>query len=185
LSGYIDLVGSTEEVFRVIDFKTDAPPISSVEQTYPEYAAQALEYGRLLAASGLLGDRKLSCGLLFTADGAIRWIAPKSEKFRCGCARSKMDVGFSPSLSVIWTDRGPSFRTPREPTCGGTQTHRFRARCRCFDVCKCDTTVILEQSRHTFGHRWASSGLRYFSQTTYAHYYAHHTHRRACTGCSR
>ncbi|HEY3836480.1 MAG TPA: 3'-5' exonuclease, partial [Bryobacteraceae bacterium] len=89
LSGYIDLVGATEEVFRVIDFKTDAPPISSVEQIYPEYAAQVLEYGRLLAASGLLGDRRLSCGLLFTADGAIRWIAPKSEKLLASASGSQ------------------------------------------------------------------------------------------------
>jgi ATP-dependent helicase/nuclease subunit A len=89
LSGYIDLVGATEEVFRVIDFKTDAPPISSVEQIYPEYAAQVLEYGRLIAASGLLGDRRLSCGLLFTADGAIRWIAPKSEKLLASASGSQ------------------------------------------------------------------------------------------------
>jgi ATP-dependent exoDNAse (exonuclease V) beta subunit len=80
LSGYIDLVGSTEEVFRVIDFKTDAPPTGAVEQTYPEYAAQVRAYGRLLAATGILGDRKLSCGLLFTADGGIRYTEPKAEK---------------------------------------------------------------------------------------------------------
>jgi ATP-dependent exoDNAse (exonuclease V) beta subunit len=80
LSGYIDLVGSTEEVFRVIDFKTDAPPTGAVEQTYPEYAAQVRAYGRLLAATGILGYRRLTCGLLFTADGAIRWIAPENEK---------------------------------------------------------------------------------------------------------
>jgi ATP-dependent exoDNAse (exonuclease V) beta subunit len=80
LSGYIDLVGSTEEAFRVIDFKTDAPPTGTVEQTYPEYAAQVRAYGRLLAATGILGDRKLSCGLLFTADGGIRYTEPKGEK---------------------------------------------------------------------------------------------------------
>ena len=80
LSGYIDLSASTEGLFRVIDFKTDAPPTGPVEQTYPEYAAQVRAYGRLLDATGILGDRSLSCGLLFTADGGIRYTEPKGEK---------------------------------------------------------------------------------------------------------
>ena len=45
LGGYIDLVGATEGLLRVIDFKTDAPPAGPVEQTYPEYAAQVRAYG--------------------------------------------------------------------------------------------------------------------------------------------
>ena len=74
MGGYIDLVGATEELLRVVDFKTDSPPAGPVERSYPEYAEQVRTYGRLLAASGVLGDRKLNCGLLFTADGTIRWI---------------------------------------------------------------------------------------------------------------
>ena len=80
LVGYIDLIGATEGILRVIDFKTDAPPPGTVELTYPEYAAQVRAYGSLLAATSLLGDRRLRCGLLFTADGGIRWIEPKGEK---------------------------------------------------------------------------------------------------------
>jgi ATP-dependent exoDNAse (exonuclease V) beta subunit len=80
LVGYIDLIGATEGHLRVIDFKTDAPPPGPAEQTYPEYAAQVRAYGSLLAATSLLGDRRLRCGLLFTADGGIRWIEPMGEK---------------------------------------------------------------------------------------------------------
>src|SRR5207249_1742428 len=40
LGGYIDLVGATEGLLRVVDFKTDAPPAGPVEHTYPQYAAQ-------------------------------------------------------------------------------------------------------------------------------------------------
>jgi ATP-dependent helicase/nuclease subunit A len=80
LGGYIDLVGATEGLFRVVDFKTDTPPVGPVDQSYPEYAAQVRTYGRLLVATGLLGERKLACGLLFTADGGIRWIEIKGEQ---------------------------------------------------------------------------------------------------------
>ncbi|MFN7995282.1 MAG: UvrD-helicase domain-containing protein [Bryobacteraceae bacterium] len=80
LVGYIDLIGATEGILRVIDFKTDAPPPGPVELTYPEYAAQVRAYGSLLAATSLLGDRTLRCGILFTADGGIRWIEPKGER---------------------------------------------------------------------------------------------------------
>jgi len=76
LSGYVDLVGVSANRLDVIDFKTDAPPAGSIEESYPEYAAQVRIYGRLLDAVGLRGDRQLRCGLLFTMDGAIRWVLP-------------------------------------------------------------------------------------------------------------
>ena len=79
LSGYIDLVGPTDQHLYVIDLKTDTPPQGmAVDQAYPEYAAQARAYGRLLATTGILGHRELRCGLLFTADGGIRWIDAKA-----------------------------------------------------------------------------------------------------------
>jgi ATP-dependent helicase/nuclease subunit A len=85
LSGYIDLVSTTEGLLRVIDFKTDAPPPGLVEHVYPEYAAQVRGYGRLLDATGLVGSRGLACGLLFTADGGIRWLAgAESEQLKVG-----------------------------------------------------------------------------------------------------
>ena len=73
-SGYIDLVAVTNGRVDVIDFKTDMPPPGSVEQTYPKYITQVRIYGKLLEAAGVLKDRRLRCGLLFTADGTIRWI---------------------------------------------------------------------------------------------------------------
>lgn len=76
LSGYVDLVGATSYRLDVIDFKTDASPAGPVEEAYPEYAAQVRIYGGLLEAAGLCGDRELRCGLLFTADGVIRWVVP-------------------------------------------------------------------------------------------------------------
>ena len=73
-SGYVDLVGVQDGLIDVIDFKTDTPSLGPVEQTYPKYAAQVRIYGKLLETSGLLKDRHLRCGLLFTADGEIRWL---------------------------------------------------------------------------------------------------------------
>jgi hypothetical protein len=79
MGGYVDLVGATEGLLRIIDFKTDTPPPGPVERSYPAYAEQVRTYGRLLAALGVLGDRELNCGLLFTADGTIRWIELQAE----------------------------------------------------------------------------------------------------------
>ena len=73
-SGYIDLVAVEDDRVNVIDFKTDTPPPGPVQQTYPKYAAQVRIYGTLLDTAELLKDRRLRCGLLFTADGSIRWI---------------------------------------------------------------------------------------------------------------
>jgi ATP-dependent helicase/nuclease subunit A len=74
LSGYIDLVGVTDGRIDVVDFKTDTPPEGPVEQTYPAYVAQVRRYGRLLEETGIVGGLSLRCGLLFTADGGIRWL---------------------------------------------------------------------------------------------------------------
>jgi ATP-dependent helicase/nuclease subunit A len=75
LAGYVDLLAAPPGRLDVIDFKTDAPPAGPVEASYPAYAAQVRTYGRLLAAAGLAQSRALRCGLLFTADGVIHWIA--------------------------------------------------------------------------------------------------------------
>ncbi len=74
LGGYIDLVSATDGRLDVLDFKTDSPPPGPVEQTYPEYAGQVKTYGHLLEITGALGAHQLRCGLLFTADGGIRWV---------------------------------------------------------------------------------------------------------------
>ncbi len=75
LSGYIDLVAAPDGRLDVVDFKTDAPPDCPVEEAYPEYANQVRTYGRLLCAAEVTGNRSLRCGLLFTADGLLRWLA--------------------------------------------------------------------------------------------------------------
>jgi ATP-dependent helicase/nuclease subunit A len=75
LSGFVDLVAVRGDRLDIIDFKTDAPPASvAVEQAYPEYAEQVRLYARLLENAGL-GAMSVRCGLLFTGDGAIRWVA--------------------------------------------------------------------------------------------------------------
>jgi ATP-dependent helicase/nuclease subunit A len=75
LGGYVDIVAVTGDRLDVIDFKSDAPPAGPVEATYPEYAAQVRLYGGLLEATGVAGGRRVRCGLLFTADGVVRWVA--------------------------------------------------------------------------------------------------------------
>ena len=76
VGGYIDLLSATDACLDLIDFKTDQPPNGPVEVTYSTYLAQVQAYGRHLDAAELRGDRRFRCGLLFTADGSLRWIAP-------------------------------------------------------------------------------------------------------------
>jgi ATP-dependent helicase/nuclease subunit A len=75
LVGYIDLVHATDTHLTVVDFKTDAPVAGTVESTHPEYVAQVRSYAELLKKAGVVGMRQLRCGLLFTADGGVRWSA--------------------------------------------------------------------------------------------------------------
>ncbi len=78
LGGYIDLLSATDARLDLIDFKTDQPPNGPVEVTHSAYVAQVQAYGRLLGTAELLGHRRLRCGLLFTADGTMRWDPPLS-----------------------------------------------------------------------------------------------------------
>jgi ATP-dependent helicase/nuclease subunit A len=80
LGGYIDLVGVVDGQACVLDFKTDAPPRGPVEHAYPGYAAQVRAYGRLLRGAG---HARVRCGLLFTADGEIRWVEPSTVDGTC------------------------------------------------------------------------------------------------------
>jgi ATP-dependent helicase/nuclease subunit A len=74
LTGYVDLVAVARDRLDVIDFKTDPPPREPIDRAYPQYASQVRLYGRLLAAAGVVGARETRYGLLFTADGTIRWL---------------------------------------------------------------------------------------------------------------
>ncbi len=74
LVGYVDLVSVAEDRLEVIDFKTDSPPAGDPRQTHAEYVEQVRIYGRLLKAAGLGKTSSLRCGLLFTAEGKVRWV---------------------------------------------------------------------------------------------------------------
>jgi len=74
LSGYADLVAMGGGEIVVLDFKTDAPPEDPVHDTLPRYVEQVRGYGRLIAAAGICAGLKVRLGLLFTADGEIRWV---------------------------------------------------------------------------------------------------------------
>jgi ATP-dependent exoDNAse (exonuclease V) beta subunit len=74
VSGYIDVVAATADRLDVIDVKTDQPPTGAATHAYPGYAGQVRAYARLLEAAGVTAGRHVRCGLLFTADGVIRWV---------------------------------------------------------------------------------------------------------------
>lgn len=74
LIGTIDLVGITDDEVTVIDFKTDQPPEGDIMRSHPKYVAQIQTYVRLLQDAGITGERNARCGLLFTADGRVRWV---------------------------------------------------------------------------------------------------------------
>jgi len=74
LLGYIDLVASGEGGAVVVDFKTDAPPAGEVRQTHPDYVEQVRTYARMLVELGIAAEGKVRPGLLFTADGVVRWV---------------------------------------------------------------------------------------------------------------
>jgi len=74
LQGYIDLLGWRDGVVTVVDFKTDAPPPGDVASTYASYVEQVTSYGRILVELGIARPGGVKCGLLFTADGRMRWV---------------------------------------------------------------------------------------------------------------
>ena len=75
LNGYIDLLAAMPGQLLVLDFKTDQPPDGGdVTKTHPAYVEQVRAYARLLTAAGVVEGRAVRCGLLFTAEGAVRWV---------------------------------------------------------------------------------------------------------------
>jgi ATP-dependent exoDNAse (exonuclease V) beta subunit len=74
LLGCVDLVRIDGDGLTVIDYKTDRPPDGAVEEARPVYAEQVRTYARLLVQAGV-GEGSVRCGLLFTRDGCIRWVA--------------------------------------------------------------------------------------------------------------
>jgi ATP-dependent helicase/nuclease subunit A len=75
LTGYVDLLGALGDRLVVLDFKTDAAPADAeVEATHPAYVEQVRSYGRILEALALAPAGSVRCGLLFTAEGRVRWV---------------------------------------------------------------------------------------------------------------
>ncbi|HEY6003527.1 MAG TPA: PD-(D/E)XK nuclease family protein, partial [Anaeromyxobacter sp.] len=75
LAGYADLVAADRRGLAVVDFKTDAPPAADVAASHPAYVEQVRTYARVLEDLGLAPPGTVRAGLLFTAEGAIRWVA--------------------------------------------------------------------------------------------------------------
>jgi ATP-dependent helicase/nuclease subunit A len=75
VQGYVDLLGTAGGRLAVVDFKTDAPPAGDVRETHAAYVAQVRAYARIVAALGLAAPGEVRAGLLFTADGEVRWVA--------------------------------------------------------------------------------------------------------------
>jgi ATP-dependent exoDNAse (exonuclease V) beta subunit len=74
ISGYIDLVALAGDRLDVVDFKTDVPPRDAMERVYQQYVDQVLTYKQLLMTSRLFVNKRIRCGLLFTAETAVRWV---------------------------------------------------------------------------------------------------------------
>jgi ATP-dependent helicase/nuclease subunit A len=74
VGGYVDLLAVTDGRAAVVDFKTDAPPEGDVAASHAAYVEQVRAYARVVEALGLAGGG-VRAGLLFTAEGAVRWVA--------------------------------------------------------------------------------------------------------------
>jgi ATP-dependent exoDNAse (exonuclease V) beta subunit len=74
VSGYIDLLIAAPDELCVIDFKTDAVPAGDVHANYPAYVTQVRAYAAVLDRAGIVGTKSTKTGLLFTADGGLRWV---------------------------------------------------------------------------------------------------------------
>jgi ATP-dependent helicase/nuclease subunit A len=74
LAGYLDLLAARGGETVVVDFKTDAPPRGELQASHPAYLEQVKSYGRILVELGVARQGAVRCGLLFTADGVMRWV---------------------------------------------------------------------------------------------------------------
>ena len=79
LIGSIDLIAADGKSITIIDFKTDAPPSGSLDQSMPDYLRQLEAYGELVRAAKLPGHEQIRLGLLFTGDGSLHWHRTKSQ----------------------------------------------------------------------------------------------------------
>lgn len=71
VSGYVDLLAIVDGATVLIDFKTDAPPASG-ELPPERYVNQVMGYADVVCRAFRAPVR---AGLLYTADGAVRWLS--------------------------------------------------------------------------------------------------------------
>ncbi|MEO8840024.1 MAG: UvrD-helicase domain-containing protein [Kofleriaceae bacterium] len=71
VSGYVDLIAVVEATTILLDFKTDLPPPPSMPVPQ-NYADQVTGYAAVLERTLAVSIR---AGLLYTADGTIRWLS--------------------------------------------------------------------------------------------------------------
>src|SRR6266702_4117140 len=75
VAGYVDLFGMRGGRLAVIDFKTDSPPGGrDVAASHGAYVEQVRSYARILESLGLAAPGSVEAGLLFTAEGEVRWV---------------------------------------------------------------------------------------------------------------
>jgi ATP-dependent helicase/nuclease subunit A len=72
VAGYVDLVVERADGIVVLDFKTDAPP-ETEDGILQKYVDQVRGYAGVLEQA--LGIGPIRAGLLFTADGGVRWLS--------------------------------------------------------------------------------------------------------------
>jgi ATP-dependent helicase/nuclease subunit A len=73
--GYVDLLGMRGDHLAVVDFKTDAPPAGEVTATHAAYVEQVRSYARIVESRGRAPPGTVEAGLLFTAEGEVRWVS--------------------------------------------------------------------------------------------------------------
>ena len=72
VAGYVDLVVAVSGCIVILDFKTDVPPAAE-EPMSQTYIDQVAGYARVLENG--LGIGEIRAGLLFAADGVVRWLS--------------------------------------------------------------------------------------------------------------
>jgi ATP-dependent exoDNAse (exonuclease V) beta subunit len=71
LVGFVDLVALSDNEIWVIDYKTDKPSDEVAVSSYPLYVEQLRTYAEMLDAAGVVRQRRVRRGLLFTANGQL------------------------------------------------------------------------------------------------------------------
>src|SRR5262249_36614489 len=75
--GFVDAVVVRDGEVVVLDYKTDAPPGEGAGlQAYPQYRRQLAAYEEALRTAGVVPERRIRTGLLFSGSGRVIWTTP-------------------------------------------------------------------------------------------------------------